>query len=265
MFYYPWMCSAAAVKNTVTVLCWERSFITLDQNLLRVGVGGWKSWSLEPGLLSETLVLVPLTPSKGAVIAAILHKLSIEFLPKCAFLHHIQPSVLMKWQCHLIHCVPLLSLCSLLSSLILPLSLSFSPSLSYLCFSHLWGRVMNIFPALIGWCMKLLGRMKAYITQRIWNGSGGKNSRSWDPEMFWHVALKQRGWGALQMLPCNNGSRSHFHWCLLHPGTLPLGNCPPDPILYHPPAPCATPKKTGRLRSAPGPSPESVCEDMGEV
>lgn len=38
----------------------------------------------EPSPLSETLVLVPLTPSMGVLIAAILQKLSSEFLPKCA-------------------------------------------------------------------------------------------------------------------------------------------------------------------------------------
>lgn len=44
-----------------------------------------KVLKLEPAPLRETLVLVPLTPGMEVLIAAILHKLSIEFLPKCAF------------------------------------------------------------------------------------------------------------------------------------------------------------------------------------
>lgn len=56
----------------------------LDQNLMCAGAAV-RTVESEPALLSETLVLVRLTPSMGVLIAAILHKLSIEFLPKCAF------------------------------------------------------------------------------------------------------------------------------------------------------------------------------------
>lgn len=90
---------------------------------------------LEPAPLSETLVLVPLTPGMGVLIAAILHKLSIEFLPKCAFsLAHTAVTLNeMTVSSH--------SLCSpaipLLTSLLAdpPISLSFSLSLSSLCFA----------------------------------------------------------------------------------------------------------------------------------
>lgn len=51
---------------------------------------------------------------------------------------------------------------------------------------------------------------------------GRAESAGGESGMFWQAALKER-WGALQMLACNNGSRSHFHR-FLEPGTLPLGN-----------------------------------------
>lgn len=56
----------------------------LDQNLMCAGAVV-RTVESEPVLLSETLVLVLLTPSMGVLIAAILHKPSIEFLHKCAF------------------------------------------------------------------------------------------------------------------------------------------------------------------------------------
>lgn len=60
-------------------------------------------------------------------------------------------------------------------------------------------------------------------------GERRRKSGSRDAEMFWQAALKERGWGVLQMHECNNGSRSWFHSCL-NPGTLPLGNSPADII-----------------------------------
>lgn len=158
----------------------------------------------------------------------------------CFFLEHIQPS---------------------LSSSLLPLFLS----LSHFSVLHLWGQVMNGVPALIGWCMMLLSRMKTYITQRTGNRKGEKEEESAgverDTEMFWQAALKERkDRGVLQMLACNNGSRSQFHWCL-NRGTLPLGNSPTDLL----PAPFASLKKTCRLRSALGPSLRNVSKGMGEV
>lgn len=125
-----WTLSAAVVKYSCRVLSCEPALIMLDQNLMCAGAVV-RTVESEPALLSETLVLVRLTPSMGVLIAAILHKLSIEFLPKCAFfppLLHIQPSLFMKCQCHLIHCslaVPLLA--SVLPDP--PISLSFSLSL----------------------------------------------------------------------------------------------------------------------------------------
>lgn len=131
---------------------------------------------LEPDPLSEILVLVPLTPSMEVLIAAILQSLSIEFLPKCGFsqsytavtLNEMTVSSQSLWS----PAVPLLN--SLLPDP--PISLSFSRS--HLSVLHMWGQVMNGFPALIGRCRKLLGGMKAYITQRIWNGKGKKEEES---------------------------------------------------------------------------------------
>lgn len=162
---------------------------------------------LEPALLSETLVLVPLTPRMGVLIAAILNKLSIEVVPKCVFFSSTYSR----------HSYP-------------PFYLYFSRS--HFSVLHLWGQVMNGVPALIGWCMMLLSRMKAYITQRTGNRKGEKEEESAeverDIEMFWQAALKERkDRGVLQMLAWNNGSRSQFHWCL-NRGTLPLGNSPTD-------------------------------------
>lgn len=59
-------------------------FHILDHNLLCVGVG-MRVLKLVPALVSETLVLVPLTQNTGVLIAAVLHELSIEFLPKWDF------------------------------------------------------------------------------------------------------------------------------------------------------------------------------------
>lgn len=157
-----------------------------------------------------------------------------------------------------------------------PFSAPFSPhlpfllSLSHLSVSPLWGQEMSSFPALIGWCMKLLGGMKACITQRIWNRREGERMRRRrrDGEMFWRAPLKGRRWGeTLQMLARNNGSRSQSHW-FLNPGTLPLGNCPTDLIPVSSVdlgAPRANPKKACRLRSALGPSLGSAREGTGEV
>lgn len=133
---------------------------------------------LEPALLSETLVLVPLTPGMGVLIAAILHKLSIEVVPKCVFFSRAHTAVTLNEMTVSSHslCSPAIP-CSLLFSLIHP-SHFLSLSLSHLSVLHLWGQVMNGVPALIGWCMMLLGGMKAYITQRTWNGKGEKGEES---------------------------------------------------------------------------------------
>lgn len=84
LFYHLWISNAAAVKHGCNGFCWEHTFIILDQNLLCIGVG-MRILKLELALLSETLVLVLLMPGMGVLIAAILHKLSIEFPPQCAF------------------------------------------------------------------------------------------------------------------------------------------------------------------------------------
>lgn len=121
----------------------------LDPNVLCAGAGV-RTVESEPAPLSETLVLVRLTPSMGVLIAAILHKLSIGFLPKCAFspVHTAFTLHEMSVSSH--------SFCSpavpLLTSVLPdpPISLSLSPSLSHLSLSNLWGQVMNGFPVLIG-------------------------------------------------------------------------------------------------------------------
>lgn len=137
----------------------------------------------------------------------------------------------MKWQCHLIHSVPLLSLCSPLSSLILPF-LFLSLSLSHLSIFASVG-TSNEQPPYSDWMMYEIIRWDESIQNskdRKWKKRERRiKCRSGDTEMFWQAALKERGWGVLRMLACNNGSRSQFHWCL-NPGTLPLGNCRTDLI-----------------------------------
>lgn len=182
--------------------------------------------TFKPAPLSERLVFVPLIPSMRVLISATLHKLRVEFV---LFLEHIQPSLLMIWQCHLNYSVPLLSLFSLLSSLILPfpfLSLPFSS----LCFASVGTRNEQL--PCSDWMMYEVIRWDESVhssTDMKWERRERIQCRRRDTEMFWQAALKERRWGELQMLACNNGSRSQFHW-FLNPGTLPLGNCPTDPI-----------------------------------
>lgn len=151
----------------------------LSLHRIRIYSALWRGFlKLEPAPLSKTLVLVPLTPSMGVLIAAILQKMSIEFLTKCAF-SQAHTAVTFNEMTVSSH-----SLCSLAVPLLIsllpypPISLSFSLSFSHLSVLHLWGQVMNSFPALIGWCMKLLGGMKEHITQRIWNGKVVKGEES---------------------------------------------------------------------------------------
>lgn len=200
-------------------------------------------------------------------------KLSVVLMPKCSFYFLSSRRCHSWWNDGVVSSAPLPPnpRCPP-SPFTPPLSphLPFLLSLSHLSVSPLWGQEMSSFPALIGWCMKLLGGMKAYITQRIWNRKEGERMRRRrrDGEMFWRAPLKGRRWGeTLQMPPRNNGSRSQFHW-FLNPGTLPLGNRPTDLIPVSSVdlgAPCANPKKACRLRSALGPSLGSAHEGAGEV
>lgn len=189
----------------------------------------------EPALLSETLVLVSLTRSMGVLIAVVLQKLSIEFLHPMSFSRARTTVALneMAVSSHsLFPCRPLAHF-SLPWFCHFPFFLFFSPSLSHPSLLHLWGHVMNGFPALIGWCTMLLGGMKAYKTQRIWNGERGekKKKKKLLEQRYWNVLTssseRERVGGVLQMHACNNGSRSHLHWCF-NPGTLPSGNSPTD-------------------------------------
>lgn len=151
------MSNASAIKQNCYSFGWEHTFIIQDQNLLCVG-GGLRILKLEPALLSETLVLVPLTWSMGVLIAAILHKLSsvLFSIPRaCAAVSLNETTAPSHSLC-----------CSLFTSLFL--SFHFASPL------HLRGQVINDFRLLIGWWMILLAWLKAHITQRIWNGKGEK-------------------------------------------------------------------------------------------
>lgn len=167
---------------------------------------------LKPAPLHNA-VFMPLIPTMAVVIAALLHKLSAKIVLKMYF----PPA---RMSLHLIFSVLLLLLISLpfrshfpFISLFPSILLTFSFISLFLIYLYR-GQEMNSCLPLIRWCMKLLGAMKSRAAQRVGNGE--------ESGMFWQAALKER-WGALQMLACNNGSRSHFHR-FLEPGTLPLGN-----------------------------------------
>lgn len=217
-----WTLSAAVVKYSCRVLSWEPALIMLDQNLMCAGAVV-RTVEPEPALLSETLVLVRLTPSMGVLIAAILHKLSIEFLPKCAFFSPSPAHTALHEMSVSSHSLfprcPSARFCPPRSS-----HFPFFLSVSHLSLLNLRGQLMNGFPALIGWCMMLLGGMKANITQRVWNGKGEESERVETEKCF-----DRRLWKQKDVHACNNGSRSQFHWCF-SPGTLPLGNSPTDLI-----------------------------------
>lgn len=186
-----WTLSAAVVKYSCRVLSWEPALIMLDQNLMCAGAVV-RTVESEPALLSETLVLVRLTPSMGVLIAAILHKLSIEFLPKCAFFPPLSCTYSSSWNVSVISfTVPSLSLCSLLSSPILPF-----PFLS-LCLSSLSfesaGTTNERLPC-SDWMMHDVIRWD----ESKYNSEGMEWKRrgkweSGDREMFWQEALKTKG------------------------------------------------------------------------
>lgn len=147
---------------------------------------------------------MPLIPTMAVVIAALLHKLSAEivleiyFPPTHTSLSYLRLS---------------LAVARLFS---LPfVSFPFPSALTFPSF-------LSPFSS-IRWCMKLLGAMKSHAAQRVGYGKWGREqSTGKESGMFWQAALKDRS-AALQMLACNNGSRSHFHR-FFEPGTLPLGN-----------------------------------------
>jgi len=73
--------NTAAVKDFYS-FSWGAFITPWIRNLLCAGM---RILKFEPALLSETLVLVPPTPSIGVLIAAVLHKLPIEVVPQCFF------------------------------------------------------------------------------------------------------------------------------------------------------------------------------------
>lgn len=139
------------------------------------------------------------------------------------FLKHIQPSLLMKQQSHLIHSVALLSLCSLLSSLFLPFL--------FLALSFATAGTSNEHLPCSDWMMYDVIRLDESVHNSKdlkWKRQERRRKyRSRGSEMFWQAVLKETGWGVLQMRACNNGSRSQSHWCF-NPGTLPLGKSTSD-------------------------------------
>lgn len=160
---------------------------------------------LKPAPLHNA-VFMPLIPTMAVVIAALLHKLSAEIVLEIYF----PPA----------HTL-LLSL-----AVACLFSLPFCPNFPFISCSFLasiGGQEINSCLPLIRWCMKLLGAMKSHAAQRVGYGKWGREQSAGEESgMFWQAVLKDR-WAALQMLACNNGSRSHFHR-FFEPGTLPLGN-----------------------------------------
>lgn len=221
----------------------------------------------EPALLSETLVLVRLTPSMGVLIAAILHKLSIEFLPKCAFFpspaHTAVTLHEMSVSSHsLFPRCPSARFCPPRSS-----HFPFFLSVSHLSLLNLRGQLMNGFPALIGWCMMLLGGMKANITQRVWNGKGEESERVETEKCFDRRLWKQKDLQRRRCMRVTMGvghsftdvsALAHFLWEIV----LQISSLYPLPRSG---SSRYSVKKTGRLRSAPGHSQRSVCDCMWGV
>lgn len=136
---------------------------------------------------------------------------------------HVPLSLLMQWQCL---SVPIL----FIPTLPFLLSLSHLSIFSCLCGDQ---KRASLSP-LIGRYVKLLGAMKACITQRMWDRKGGEEEcgawggRRWNVLTFAFWKGWRWGW-ALRMPVWNNGSRSQLHG-FLNPGALPLGNGPADPV-----------------------------------
>lgn len=205
----------------------------------------------------------------GLQIAAILHKLHTGFVLKCSF-SHIQPSLLMKWQCHFIYSVPLLSfLTSLLPDPPISLSFSLSLSLSSPCFVSVGTRNEQL--PCSDWMMYEVIRwdesvhnskdLKWQRREREYS-AGGETLKCFDKQLW-----KREDEESCRCLPVTMRVGHSFTdftqpW---HTSFGKLSQRSSSCIFHRSCAPCASLKKAGRLRSALGCSLGGMREGTGAV